>query len=87
MIRYIFQNSYFSFDNSCLKQLVKTAMGKPLSPLLANLFKDDFIDKKGVNFDIPILNVNVDNTIAVIPNNKNDMILNTFNSYQCYLSP
>jgi hypothetical protein len=42
MAEFCLQNSYFQWNGKFYKQLEGTAMGSPLSPVVANLFMEDF---------------------------------------------
>lgn len=87
IIEHIYNTSYFSFDGKIYKQLDGTAMGNPLSPLLANLVMNDLIDTcvQKIHFDIPLLQLYVDDTILAIPKDAHDVILDCFNNYHMKL--
>lgn len=83
MIRHIFDTSYFTFCNTIYQQKDGTAMGNPLSPLLANIIMDDLLQTclAQLPFEIPLSVVYVDDTLLAIPTGNERLILNTFNNY------
>lgn len=83
LINFIFESSYFKFDNKFYKQLEGTAMGNPASPSLANLVMNFLVNSvlKKVSYHIPFVKIYVDDTSLAIPKNKKKDILLEFNSF------
>lgn len=82
IIDFIFENSYFIYNEKCYKQIFGTAMGNPASPILANLVMNDILNKAvaKLHFDLPFLYCYVDDILMAVPRDKVDNILNCFNT-------
>ncbi|XP_062701697.1 uncharacterized protein LOC134285243 [Aedes albopictus] len=74
--------SYFSFNGSFYKQKFGTAMGNPLSPMIADLVMEDILDQavEAVPFPIPYLKKYVDDLFLALPGDKIEMVQEIFNS-------
>lgn len=83
LIRYCFETSYFSYNNTIYLQKDGSAMGNPASPVLANLVMNHLFNKvvKTLPFNIPFLFVYVDDTVLAAPKGQLDLLLNSFNSF------
>jgi hypothetical protein len=83
MIDFIFDSSYFKFDDMIYKQIDGSAMGNPASPTLANLVMNNLIKNtlKKFDFNIPFLYLYVDDTILAIPMDKIDIVIREFNNF------
>lgn len=79
--------SYFSFNGSFYKQKFGTAMGNPLSPIVAELVMEDLLDQavEAVPFDIVFLKKYVDDLFLILPADKVEMVLNIFNQQDQHL--
>ena len=60
---------FFRFEGQYYRQVFGTAMGSPLSPILADIALDTVIDKamSSLPFPIPILKKYVDDIFMAIP--------------------
>ncbi|XP_044764498.1 uncharacterized protein LOC123321057 [Coccinella septempunctata] len=87
VIEFIFQSSYFSFNDEIYSQNEGTAMGNPASGGFAYLVMNDLIKKslKRLSFHIPSLKLYVDDTWMAIPKNGIDELLAVFNGYHSKL--
>ncbi|XP_062701421.1 uncharacterized protein LOC134285179 [Aedes albopictus] len=83
IVVFVIEASYFVFQQKHYQQISGTAMGNPLSPVLAEIVTGELIDavlsKLGVH--IPILKKFVDDFFIVIPANEVDTVLGAFNDY------
>lgn len=80
--------SYCSFNERMYKQIKGLPMGSPISPVVANLFMEDF-DKKIIEtipYNIPIFLRNMDDYIIAVPIDKVDDIYERFNNFSQHLS-
>lgn len=79
----IFNNTYFSFQNSIYKQIFGLPMGSPLAPVCADLVMNKLVSTclEKLNFHIPFFYKFVDDIITCIPKNKINDIVDCFNSY------
>lgn len=82
IVNFIFDNSYFSFQNKFYQQISGSAMGNPASPAFANLVMFDILKEfeNRVGPDLQFLYLYVDDIIACIPRNNLDTCLNILNS-------
>lgn len=83
IVSFIFDSSYFTFDNETYAQLDGSAMGNPASPILANLVMNELITcvLDTLPFDIPLMKIYVDDSILAVPMNRENEVLQYFNSY------
>lgn len=90
LIKFIFENSYFSSNNVFYKQVSGCAMGNPVSPIFANLVLNDllmvFMDCVKSECEIPLLLVYVDDLFCCLPDNKIDGCLSILNSLDSNIS-
>lgn len=77
-------NSYFQFRGKYYQQMSGTAMGSPLSPILADYVMEDLLDvvTKRLNFNIPVLKKYVDDLYIVLPTSEVQNTLMAFNQYE-----
>lgn len=82
LIRFIFNNCYFSFHDRFYKQIFGTPMGSPLSPIIALITMDFILDNvlPKLSFVFPFLFKYVDDIICAVPYDKIDDVLLVFNS-------
>lgn len=75
--------NYFMYDGQIYRQIFGTAMGNPLSPIVAGLVLDDLLEEKLklLPFKSIFFKKYVDDCITVIPPNEIDNVLNILNSY------
>lgn len=75
--------SYFQFDNKYYQQVSGTAMGNPLSPILAEIVMDTLIDNviKHLPIRITIIRKYVDDLFLTVPKESIEDVLHSFNSY------
>lgn len=82
IVSFIFDNSYFSYQNVIYQQISGSAMGSPSSCVFANLVMFDILKEfeEQIGIDIHFLYLYVDDVIACVPSNMVDKCLNTLNS-------
>ncbi|XP_050506276.1 uncharacterized protein LOC126884398 [Diabrotica virgifera virgifera] len=87
LVTFLFDNTYFTFDNKIYKSTFGTPMGAKVSPILAAYVVDDILDTV-----IPVLPYNltfvkkyVDDIILALPKDQVEDILSVFNSYDPYI--
>lgn len=73
--------SYFSFEGAYYIQKFGTAMGNPLSPIIADLVMEDILDEaiSKTSCVIPFIKKYVDDLFLVLPPDKVQDVVNTFN--------
>lgn len=73
--------SYFVFEGIYYKQVFGTAMGNPLSPIIADLVMEDLLDDavKNAGTPIPYLKKFVDDLFLTLPEDKVDEVKEVFN--------
>jgi len=78
----------FKFNDKCYEQTYGNPMGSPLSPMLADVVMDDLEIKclQKLDFKIHTYYRYVDDIFLIIPKNKLEMVLKTFNEYHPRLS-
>ena len=83
MITFCMECSYFQFDNKFYQQIAGTAMGNPLSPILAEIVMDTLINSVIRTFDtpIPIVKKYVDDLFLAVHQDTVPQVLNAFNNY------
>lgn len=83
LVKYCFNSSYFTIDGKIYRQLDGSAMGNPASPALANLVVNDVMEEvmRDLPFEIKLLKIYVDDSIAAVPQDCIGMMLDLFNSY------
>ncbi|XP_030752332.1 uncharacterized protein LOC115879578 [Sitophilus oryzae] len=83
LLHFIFDNTYFIFNNKFYKQIYGTPMGSPISPVLANMVLDYTFDKvlTKLPFKFPFLYRYVDDIIAAVPKDSIELTVNIFNSF------
>lgn len=87
LISFLFDNTYFSFDNKIYKQTFGTPMGASISPILAAYVMDDLLDTviPVLSFNLHFIKKYVDDIILAIPKDGTTEILDTINSYDPYI--
>lgn len=75
--------SCFKFDNEFYEQVFGSPMGSPLSPILADMVLDDLESEclGKLDFNISVFYRYVDDILVIIPKDKINHVLTTFNSY------
>ncbi|XP_050497247.1 uncharacterized protein LOC126878721 [Diabrotica virgifera virgifera] len=83
LISFLFNNTYFTFNNTVFRQTQGTPMGGTISPILACYVMDHLLDMviPELSFYIPFVKKYVDDLILAIPSNRSAEILQVFNSY------
>ena len=82
LLEFCLRNTYFSFQGRYYEQTEGAAMGSPISPLVANLFMEEF-EKQAINTSTtpPVLWKRfVDDTFTIIKKNNKDSFLEHLNS-------
>lgn len=87
LVLFIFDNTYFTFENKFYKQIIGTPMGAKLPPILAQYVMDDLLDIQipKLPFRVPFLKKYVDDIVCMIPEGSLNTVLNIFNSYNTYI--
>lgn len=87
IIEFCLDSSYFRFRDKFYVQTFGTAMGSPLSPILADLVMDTLLCTviKQVPFPIPILKKFVDDLLLALPMDQIQTTLDIFNNYNPHL--
>ncbi|XP_062713203.1 uncharacterized protein LOC134290163 [Aedes albopictus] len=87
IVEFCLDSSYFCFRGKYYVQTFGTAMGSPLSPILADLVMDTLLCTvvRLVPFPIPILKKFVDDLLLALPMDQIQTTLDIFNSYNPYL--
>ncbi|XP_044764459.1 uncharacterized protein LOC123321021 [Coccinella septempunctata] len=83
LIELVFSSIYFAFDGKFYRQCIGTPMGSKLSQIIADYVIDELLDEciPQLTFIIPFCKKYVDDLILMIPEGKQDEILNVFNSF------
>ena len=78
------QSAYFAFRGKYFKQIFGTAMGSPVSPILANLVMEDIENKAMSDFHHPpkVWKRYVDDTFVVIKREYLQQFFNFLNSIE-----
>ncbi|XP_055522514.1 uncharacterized protein LOC129716705 [Wyeomyia smithii] len=84
IVEFCMEASYFRYDNKFYYQTYGTAMGSPLSPILADIVLESIIHNalSHLPFEVPILRKYVDDLFLIIPKDSIDTVLDTFNSQE-----
>lgn len=87
LITFLFNNTFFNFDNKFYKQTFGTPMGAKISPILADYVMDDLLDRiiPTLPFNLHFIKKYVDDIIISFPANKVDCILEIFNSFDPHI--
>ncbi|XP_060537265.1 uncharacterized protein LOC132708734 [Cylas formicarius] len=87
ILQFVFDTTYFRFNNEFYKQKLGTPMGAIISPILAQYVMDDLlevcVDK--LSFQLPFLKKYVDDIITSIPESCVRETLTVFNSYDAHI--
>ncbi|XP_058827843.1 uncharacterized protein LOC131687767 [Topomyia yanbarensis] len=83
IVEFCLNNSYFQFRDKFYLQTFGTAMGSPLSPILADLVMENLLNTviRRLPFEIPVLRKYVDDLLLALPKNQVQYTLDTFNDY------
>jgi len=87
LLMFIFESTYFKFNNTYYKQILGTPMGATLSPILSQYVMDDLLEDclPKLTFKPPFLKKFVDDLITAVPSDKTNEILQVFNSYNRHI--
>lgn len=87
IITFCIDNNYFRFRGKYYEQTFGTAMGSPLSPILADLVMEILLRTvtKRLKFPIPVLKKYVDDLILALPFDQIEQTLAVFNSYNQHI--
>ncbi|XP_045482183.1 uncharacterized protein LOC123686213 [Harmonia axyridis] len=87
LVRFIFDNTYFTYQGRYYRQTLGAPMGGKLSPILAQYVLDDLLTSvlPGLPFVMPFLKKYVDDLICMIPEGSLATVLEHFNSYNTHL--
>lgn len=87
LIEFVFNNTCFSFDNKHYRQILGTPMGSKCSPIIALYVMDELLDTciPQLSFQLPFIKKYVDDLVCVVPEDKQDEILQVFNAYNEHL--
>lgn len=83
LLTFVFDNSYFQYQEDFYKQTYGLGMGNCLSPICSDLVMQDLQENciKNLPFQLPFYKRYVDDIITSIPEDQEVTILNVFNSY------
>ncbi|XP_062711982.1 uncharacterized protein LOC134289701 [Aedes albopictus] len=83
MTEFCINCSYFQFKGQSYQQVFGTAMGNPLSPIIADLVMETLLDSvtKKIKFPIPVIKKYVDDLMLAIPKGEIETVRNEFNQY------
>ena len=83
LIKFIFDTTYFQFNNKYYKQILGTPMGATLSPIISQYVMDDLLDSciPKLSYQVPFLKKFVDDIVCSVPEKGVNEILSVFNSY------
>ena len=89
-VQFIFNNTFFKFDNKFYQQIFGSPMGSPVSPLFADLVMEDLendcLDKLNNLGCVPIFYYRyVDDTFLCIKKDYIEIVLDIFNNYDSNL--
>ena len=79
LLEFCLTNTYFSFQDRLYEQKEGAAMGSPISPIMANLFMEDF-EIRALATSPKLLKRFVDDTFTVIKQNQQRSLLEHLNS-------
>ena len=87
IVEFCIDSSYFKFDNKYYRQIFGTAMGNPLSPVLADMVLEGLLNTivAQLDFKPPVLRKYVDDLILAIPLNKLKYVHDMLNSYDKHI--
>ncbi|XP_058840547.1 uncharacterized protein LOC131696034, partial [Topomyia yanbarensis] len=87
LVEFCTKNSYFRFRDKHYVQTFGTAMGSPLSPILADIVMENLLQTstKLLPFAIPVIRKYVDDLFLALPKDKIALTLDTFNAYNSNL--
>lgn len=82
LISFVFDTTYFTFQDKYYKQIYGTPMGSVVSPIVAQYVMDDFLDQclPQLPFEMPFIKKYVDDIICAVPQDSIDLTLNIFNN-------
>ena len=90
-VKFLFDNTFFTFDGIIYKQVFGTPMGSPISPLFADIVMSD-LEENCLNIlrnnhnCIPLFYFRyVDDTILCVNKDHVDLVLEVFNNYNNHL--
>lgn len=80
---FVFESTYFTFDNRFYQQIFGTPMGSKVSPIAAQYVMDEVLDTciSVLDFEIPFIKKYVDDIICAIPSDSVQYTLEVLNSY------
>ncbi|XP_058817820.1 uncharacterized protein LOC131681126 [Topomyia yanbarensis] len=87
LVEFCVNNSYFRFRDKYYNQTFGTAMGSPLSPILADIVMENLLKTvtRKLPFAIPIIRKYVDDLFMALPKDQIPTTLDTFNAYNPHL--
>ncbi|XP_058827799.1 uncharacterized protein LOC131687722 [Topomyia yanbarensis] len=87
LVEFCIKSSYFRFREKHYKQTFGTAMGSPLSPILADIIMENLLQTsiKRLPFTIPVIRKYVYDLFLALPKDKVQQTLDTFNAYNQHL--
>lgn len=82
LVSFVFDTTYFTFQNKFYRQIFGTPMGSVVSPIAAQYVMDDFLDGclPKLPFHMPFIKKYVDDIICAVPHDSIESTLTLFNS-------
>ncbi|XP_072377775.1 uncharacterized protein [Diabrotica undecimpunctata] len=87
LITFLYNNTYFTFQNDFYVQIKRAPMGGAISPSLEEIVMNSLLHYyiQKVDFQFPFIYRYVDDVICAVPADKINYTLNIFNSYNTHL--
>lgn len=87
LIEFCLDNSYFSFRGKFYLQTFGTAMGSPISPILADVVMETLLLNilRLLDFEVPVLYKYVDDLLIALPKTQIQHTLEVFNNFNQHL--
>lgn len=82
LVTFVFESTYFTFNNSFFKQTFGTPMGSVVSPIISLYVMDDLLDavQQRLPYKFPIIKKYVDDIFCVLPSDQMNATLDICNS-------
>lgn len=83
LLKFVFSNNYFKFEDRFFKQVDGLGMGNCLSPICSDIVMSELQNSclQKLSFKPPFYKRYVDDIVTCIPKDQIDIVLNTFNKF------